>query len=82
MYMCILIVTLFINISLQYKCKMENTNIKHQAFLMPFNKAECKESEHKETIPINTDCVKNQSNIKAKKIHITILLKRNNQVPI
>lgn len=82
MYQCILFVSLFFNMPLQYECEIKSTNTRHQAILMPFDQAEYKDLKHKTKIPIHINRTKNHSNINAKKIHITIWLKRNNQVKL
>lgn len=82
MYQYVLVVSLLLNMLLQYECEIKSSNIKHQAILMPFDQAEYKDIKHKDTIPIHIKNIKNYSNINAKKIHITIWLKRNNQVKL
>lgn len=79
MYQCLLFVVLFLSKPFQYKCEIKDTKSKIQAIIMPFDK-----SDHNELNNFNklTNRTQGQINIKAKKIYITVWLKRNTQVKL
>lgn len=80
MYHFILFATLFLSKPLQYKCDIKEARTKLQAIIMPFDRPEHKESHNFNDITINTNHIQNLSNIKTKKINITIWLKKKIQV--
>lgn len=78
MYQCILFATLFLSEPFQYQCETKETRTKLKAIIMPFEQPGHKESHN--DITIQTNGIRNRSNIKAKKICTTIWLKKNVQV--
>jgi hypothetical protein len=79
MYCFILLAILFLEKPLHSKCVIDDIKTKLQAFLMPFDQS----VHHKlnyfdgNTILTNHYQNHNRSNIKAKKLYITVWLKRN-----
>lgn len=82
MYKWILFSTLLLIKPFQYKCEIKDIKTRVKAIIMPFDTLEHKEFNYLDGITIHTDRIQNQNNIKAKKICLTIWLKKNNQVKI
>lgn len=81
MYKRILFATLFFIKLSQYKCEIKDTT-RVKAIIMPFYTLEQKEFYYLDEITIHTDRIQNQNNIKAKKICLSIWLKKNTQVKL
>lgn len=82
MYKWVLFATLFFIKPFQYKCDIKDTTTRFKAIIMPFDTLEHNEFNYLDKITINTDRIQNQNNIKAKKICVSIWLKKNNQVKL
>lgn len=84
MYQCILFVTLFLSKPFQYKCDIKGTRTKIQAIIMPFDKPEHKDLNYFNEFTTRTNRTQNKtrSNIKFKKIYMTLQLKKNIQVKL
>lgn len=80
MYKWILYATLFFIFTFHYKCEIKETTTRIKAIIMPFDTLEHKEFNYLDKITIYTDHIQNQNNIKAKKICLSIWLKKNIQV--
>jgi len=82
MYKYILFASLIVSIPFQYECELKDTKIKLQAIITPIDMVYRDEINYSNRMPTRTDRIQKRSNIKTKRIYITVWLKKNTQVKL